>query len=121
MLATGAALPANLAARLGLADLRSMDPVRPRALARLHQALGAAGGDLPGPVTTPWAGLAGAWGVRWLATPPEGVEGLSATGGGRCTGSLRRLYRNARALPAIRLATKWLRRRPNLRRAVGAR
>ncbi len=107
VLGLSGALPANLAARLGLADLRSADPVRPLALARLHQALGAAGMDLAGPVTTPWAGLAGAWGVRWLATPPEGVAGPAAAGwqetyrdaGGR-------LYRNVRALPVLRLAIR---------------
>ena len=107
VLATGAALPANLPACLGLADLRSMDPVRPRALARLHRALGAVGGDLPGPVTTPWAGLAGTWGVRWLATPPEGFTGPAATGWQEVYRSdAGRLYRNPRALAALRLATK---------------
>ncbi len=107
VLGLGDALPPNLAARLGLADLRSADPVRPLALARLHQALGAAGMDLPGPVTTPWAGLAGAWGVRWLATPPEGIPGPAAVGwqeAYRDAGG--RLYRNLRALPVVRLATR---------------
>lgn len=107
VLGLGGALPPNLAGRLGLADLRSVDPVRPLALARLHQAFGAAGMDLPGPVATPWAGLAGAWGARWLATPPEGVAGPAAAGwrevyrdaGGR-------LYRNLRALPVVRVATR---------------
>jgi hypothetical protein len=107
ILATGAALPANLSARLGLADLRSMDPVRPRALARLHEALGAAGGDLPGPMTQPWAGLAGAWGVRWLATPPEGLAGPAATGWREVFRSDEgRLYTNTRALSVLRLATR---------------
>ncbi|HVN33433.1 MAG TPA: hypothetical protein VMT45_15755, partial [Thermoanaerobaculaceae bacterium] len=107
LLATGAALPANLPARLGLADLRSMDPVRPRSLARLHGALGTTSSDLPGPVTKPWAGLAGAWGVRWLATPPQGPSAACAVGwqevyrdgGGR-------LYRNTRTLPVMRLASR---------------
>jgi hypothetical protein len=107
VLGLGAALPANLAARLGLADLRSADPVRPLALARLHRALGAVGMDLPGPVTTPWAGLAGAWGICWLATPPQGLSGACEAGwqevyrdgGGR-------LYRNSRALPVVRLASR---------------
>lgn len=107
MLATGAALPANLAARLGLADVRSMDPVRPGALARLHEAMGAAGGDLPGPVTTPWAGLAGAWGVRWLATPPEGLAGPAGAGWREVSRSeVGRLYTNTRALLALRLASR---------------
>ena len=110
VLGLGPALPANRAAALGLRDLRSFSPVRPLALARLHRALGATGMDLPGPVTTPWAGLAGAWGVRWLATPADGVTGPAATGwqevyrdaGGR-------LYRNPRALPVLRLAGRAVR------------
>jgi hypothetical protein len=107
VLGTGDALPANLAARLGLADVRSADPVRPLALARLHRALGAAGMDLAGPVTTPWAALAGAWGVRWLATSPQGLTG-------RCEADWQevyrdvsgRLYRNSRALPVVRVASR---------------
>ena len=107
VIATGAALPPNLSARLGLADLRSMDPVRPLALARLHLALGAAGSDLPGPVTTPWPGLAGAWGVGWLVTPAGGHAGPSALGWQEVMRSGEgRLYRNPRALAALRLATK---------------
>lgn len=107
VLATDAALPPNLSARLGLADLRSMDPVRPRALARLHEAMGAAGDDLPSAVTTPWAGLAGAWGVRWLATPPEGLNGPAATGWQEVYRSeAGRLYTNTRVLPALRLASR---------------
>ena len=107
ILGEGTAFPPNLTARLGFADLRSNSPVRPLALARLHQALGAAGSDLPGPVTTPWAGVAGCWGARWLATPPEGVEGAAATGWQEVYRDRSgRLYRNARALPAIRLATR---------------
>jgi hypothetical protein len=104
VLGLGAALPANLPALSGLSDLRDVDPVRPRALARLQLALGAAGMDLPGPVTTPWAGLAGAWGVRWLATPPGGLSGPAAAGWEEAyrDGS-GRLYRNARALPVVRL------------------
>ncbi len=105
VLATGAALPANLPATLGLSDLRSVDPVRSLPMARLHRALGARGMDLPGSVTTPWSGLAGAWGVRWLATPPEGLRGACAAGWDEVyrDGS-GRLYRNTRALPVLRLA-----------------
>ncbi len=107
VLGLGSALPANLGSRLGFADLRSHSPVRPLALARLHRALGARGMDLPGPVTRPWAGVAGCWGARWLATPPEGVEGAVATGWQEVyRDHSGRLYRNARALPAIRLATR---------------
>ena len=107
VLGLGAALPANLAAGLGLADLRSHDPVRPRALVSLHRALGAAGMDLPGEVTTPWAGLAGAWGVRWLVTLPVGVSGPSgATWEQVLTTEQGRLFRNPRALPVVRLALR---------------
>jgi hypothetical protein len=109
ILGLGTAFPPNLTARLGFADLRSNSPVRPLALARLHRALGAEGMDLPGPVTKPWAGLAGAWGVRWLATPPQGLSGACAfgwqevyrDGGGR-------LYRNTRMLPVVRLASRMI-------------
>ena len=107
VLATGPALPANIPARFGLSDLRSADPVRPLAMARLQRALGSSGAELPGPLTTPWAGLTGAWGVRWLATPPGGLPASCAAGwdevyrddGGR-------LYRNTRALPPLRLAVR---------------
>jgi len=106
ILALGPALPANLGARLGFADLRAQDPVRPLALARLHHALGSEGMDLPGPVTTPWAGLAGAWGVRWLVTPADGITGAAAAGWAEnyrdATGMI---YRNPRCLPALRAAT----------------
>lgn len=106
VLAVAEVVPANLLARMGLADLRSHDPVRPRSLARLHRALGAAGEDLPGPVTEPWPVLAGAWGVRWLLTGPEGVppccrqgwEEVAASGG-------LRLFRNRHYLPPLRLAS----------------
>jgi len=102
-----AALPANLAARFGLDDLRCNEPMRPRLLARLHQALGSEGLDLPGPVTRPWPGLAGAWGVRWLATPAAGLPAEAWGEGWREAGrtAAGRLYANPRALPPTRLAT----------------
>ncbi len=107
VLGLGPALPANTAARWGLADLRAHDPVRPRALARLHAALGAQGMDLSGDVTRPWAGLAGAWGVQWLATPPDGLPTAQADGwvpvwrgSGGC------VYGNPRVLPVARLARR---------------
>lgn len=106
VLGVGTALPPNTAARWGLADLRAHDPVRSTALARLHAALGAAGMDLPGDVTLPWAGLAGAWGVEWLVTPPSGMPAGQAAGwlevwcgAGGC------VYGNSRALPVVRLAS----------------
>ena len=107
VLGAGAALPANLAARWGAADLRAHDPVRPLALSRLHRALGVTGVDLPGPVTTPWAGLAGAWGVRWLITVPEGLAGPAASGWDEVyRDEDGRIYQNSRALPVVRLASR---------------
>ncbi len=107
ILGLGDALPANLAARWGASDLRSHDPVRPIDLARLHRALGAVGSDLPGPITRPWAGLAGAWGVRWLVAPSEGLHGqISASWSEVYHGEDGRLYRNSRALPVIRVASR---------------
>jgi len=103
------ALPANLAAAAGLADLRSHEPLRPRSLAALHGALGSDGHDLPGPVLRPWAGLAGAWGVRWLVGPAAGptLAGSLASGWVEVGGDRQaRLYRNARALPVTRLASR---------------
>jgi hypothetical protein len=109
-LAVGAAMPANLGAHFGLADLRAHDPVRPLALARLHGALGARGMDLPGPVTSPWAGLAGAWDVRWLVTPPGGLSGPVAAGWQESyRDDQGRIYRNLRALSAVRVANSAVR------------
>mgnify|MGYP005841200597 CR=1 FL=1 len=105
----GSALPANTAARWGLADLRAHDPVRPRSLARLHAALGAEGADLPGEVTRPWAGLVGAWGVQWLATPPAGVPAAQAASWREVwRGEGGRIYANERYLPIVRLARQAL-------------
>ena len=107
ILGMGPALPANLGARLGFSDLRSFDPVRTLPLVRLHRALGATAVDLPGPVTAPWAGLAGAWGVRWLATPPDGLHGACAAGWEEAyRDDDGRIYRNTRALPVVRLASR---------------
>ena len=103
------ALPPNLAAAAGLADLRSNEPMRPRSLALLHRALGSDGLDLPGPVLRPWSGLAGAWGVRWLATPASGL----AAGGAAASGWVEveqsrhgRFFRNPRFLPVTRVAAR---------------
>lgn len=104
VLAVGEVVPANWLARLGLADLRSHDPVRPRSLAQVHRALGAGGADLPGPVTRPWAALAGAWGVRWLLTGPQGLPECCQAGWEEVGRSDRlRLYRNQRYLAPFRL------------------
>lgn len=108
VLGLAAALPANLAARAGLADLRSNEPMRPRSLAALDLALGSDGLNLPGPVSLPWAALAGAWGVRWLATPESGLPAGAVAAG--WVESYRdrdgRIFRNSRALPVLRLAER---------------
>jgi hypothetical protein len=97
--------PENLPALYRLEDVRSKDAVRPKTLASLHAALGSAALDLPGPVTTPWAGLAGTWGVRWLVTPPGGLTGPAAAGWQEVYADARaRIYSNTRALDEVRLA-----------------
>jgi len=68
IVALDGALPANLPARLGLADLRAFDPVRPWPLARLHALLGAPDPVLPGPLRRAPPRL-GAWSVRWAVAP----------------------------------------------------
>ncbi len=106
-LALAGGLPANLGARVGLEDLRDHDPVRPTSLASLHRAVGAKGADLPCEVTTPWVGIAGAWGVRWLETPAAGLTGATGAGWQEVVRSEDwGLYRNPRALPVLRLASR---------------
>jgi hypothetical protein len=110
LLAVGSSLPANLAARWGADDLRAHDPVRPASLARLHRALGCSGMDLPGPLTAPWSGLTGAWGVRWLVTPVAGLQGPPAAGWDEVyRDGEGRIYRNSRTLPVVRLAGRAIR------------
>ena len=105
VLGAGHAFPANYPALYGFADLRSKDAVRSRAAARVHLALGSAGMDLPGPVTTPWAGLAGAWGVRWLVTPPGGLGGPATAAWQEAYADAdARIFRNPRALDEVRVA-----------------
>lgn len=110
LVGTGSALEPNLAARWGAADLRDHDPMRPRELAILHEALGCGRSALAGPLTRPCSGLLGAWGVRWLVTPPEGIvrepcPGCPGDGGWDevYAGPTGRLYRNRGFLPVIRL------------------
>lgn len=104
ILALAAVLPPNRAASAGLADLAAHDPVRSLPLTALHQALGCEGMDLPGPVSRPWAGLSGAWGVRWLAAPGGELRPGVETGWkpvlARPEG---RIYSNERALPVLRV------------------
>lgn len=106
-LAIGESVPANLLARVGVADLRSHDPVRSQALAALHHALGSQGEDLPGPFTKPWAGLAGAWGVKWLLTGPEGLPRCCQEGWELVReGKKLKLFRNLRWQPPLRAASQ---------------
>ena len=98
------AFPANLAAPLGLSDLRADDPVRSMPLARLHEAFGCRGESLPGPVTRPGASLAGAWGVRWLVAPASGAPpGYEPGWTLRYRGPEGTLYENARPRPPFRV------------------
>lgn len=105
LLALAAVVPPNRPAVTGLCDLAAHDPVRSLPLTALHRALGCEGMDLPGPVTRPWAGLSGAWGVRWLAAPggrlPAGVDGGWEPVVVRPEGCI---YRNKRMLPILRTA-----------------
>jgi hypothetical protein len=66
-------LPANLAVRYGLSDLRAYDPLRPRPYVRMLAELGDPDPILGGPLSTAPAALAGAWSVRFLLTPPGQV------------------------------------------------
>ncbi|NOZ93734.1 MAG: YfhO family protein [Acidobacteria bacterium] len=96
----GGALPPNLAARYGLADLRSFDPLRPWPLARLHALLGAPDPVLPGPLSSAPPHLLGAWSVRWLVTP----AGTPAPGWEPVDrGDGVRVWRNQDWLPEIRV------------------
>ena len=62
----GGVLPANLAGRYDIPDLRAYDPLRPAPLARLFSTLGAADPVLGGAVRRAPAGLCGWWSVRFL-------------------------------------------------------
>ncbi len=67
----GLALPANLASRYGLSDLRASDPLRPVPFARLMGVLGEPRTVLGGPLTDLPPGLCGAWGVGFAMTGPK--------------------------------------------------
>ncbi len=93
-------LPANLAARYGLTDLRAYDPLRPRPYVRLLEALGDPDPVLGGPLDSAPPGVLGAWSVRWLVAPPDAaVPGWDRVWDDR-TGSL---WRNPRWRPAVRV------------------
>jgi len=96
----GGALPPNLAAGYGLADLRAFDPVRPREFARFMALLGEADPVLGGPLAVAPPRLLGAWSVRFLVTPPgvaaPGWEAVWSDGSGT-------ILRNPHWLPELRV------------------
>jgi hypothetical protein len=93
-------LPANLASRFGVADLRAYDPVRPRPYVAMLAAMGDPDPILGGPVKAAPAGLCGAWSVRFLVTPP----GTAADGWQpRWADESGALWSNPRYLPELRV------------------
>ena len=92
-------LPANLAGRYGLPDLRSYDPLRPRPFVRLLAEMGDPDPILGGALDRAPPGLCGAWAVRWLLAPPgvavPGWERVASDPGGT-------IHRNPRWLPTVR-------------------
>jgi hypothetical protein len=96
----GGVLPANLASRYGLSDLRAYDPLRPVSFARMMAALGQPEPVLGGPLEAAPPGLCGAWSVRYLVAPPDAdVAGWSLTWRG-ADGSL---WNNPQWLPEVRV------------------
>jgi hypothetical protein len=93
-------LPANLAGRYGLADLRAYDPLRPLPFAAMMRALGQTDPVLGGPLRIAPPDLCGAWSVRFLvAGPDRTVDGWEPVWRGR-EGSL---WRNPAWLPEVRV------------------
>ncbi len=92
-------LPANLAGRYGLADLRAYDPLRPLPYAAMLRELGQTDPVLGGPLRIAPPDLFGAWSVRFLiAGPDRSVDGWEPVWRGR-EGSL---WRNPAWLPEVR-------------------
>jgi hypothetical protein len=93
-------LPANLAGRYGLADLRAYDPLRPLPFAALFGALGQTDPVLGGPVHRAPPKIAGAWSVRFLISgPSRTADGWDAVWRGR-EGAV---WRNPSWLPEVRV------------------
>ncbi len=93
-------LPANLAGRYGLADLRAYDPLRPLPFAALFGALGQTDPVLGGPVHRAPPKIAGAWSVRFLISgPSRTADGWDAVWRGR-DGAV---WRNPSWLPEVRV------------------
>lgn len=98
-------LPANLAGRYGLADLRAYDPLRPLPYAAMLRELGQTDPVLGGPLRTAPPGLCGAWSVRFLITGPERTaDGWEPVWRGP-EGSL---WRNPAWLPEVRVVGRTL-------------
>lgn len=93
-------LPANLAARYGLPDLRAYDPLRPRPYVRLMEALGDPDPVLGGPLRAAPPRVLGAWSVRWLVAPPDARVEEWQRVWGDATGTL---WRNPRWRPDVRV------------------
>ncbi|MFI5182017.1 MAG: hypothetical protein ACHQPI_11535 [Thermoanaerobaculia bacterium] len=105
ILGYAAALPPNIAARLGLSDLRANDPVAPLSFRDLQRAL-VVSDPLLGTVLAPWSGFSGAWGVGWMvsfAPLPEGAPFALGWVKAADVGS-GAIYRNPRRLGTVRLA-----------------
>jgi hypothetical protein len=104
-------LPANLASRYGLADLRAYDPLRPRPFAAMFGALGQTDPVLGGPVRAAPPGLCGAWSVRFLVTGPhrrvDGWDEVWRGGDGV-------VWRNRKWLPEVRVAGRTVAGGPGL-------
>jgi hypothetical protein len=93
-------LPANLAGRYDLADLRAYDPLRPLPYAAMLRELGQTDPVLGGPLRIAPPELCGAWSVRFLiAGPDRTVDGWEPVWRGR-EGTL---WRNPEWLPEVRV------------------
>ncbi len=93
-------LPANLAGRYDLADLRAYDPLRPLPYATMLGKLGQSDPVLGGPLRIAPPELVGAWSVRFLIAGPErNVDGWEPV----WRGSEGSLWRNPAWLPEVRV------------------
>ena len=93
-------LPANLAGRYGLGDLRAYDPLRPLPFARFLGALGQVDPVLGGPLRQAPPRLCGAWSVRFLIA---GGETVAAGWEEVWRGSGGSLWRNPAWQPELRV------------------
>ncbi len=104
-------LPANLASRYGLADLRAYDPLRPRPFAAMFAELGQTDTVLGGPVHLAPPRLVGAWSVRFLVSGPHrAVDDWDEVWRGR-DGVV---WRNREWLPEVRVVGRTVTGGPDL-------